>query len=164
MYSKYRRKVPGTETILYNCHSFAFHSSLGDPTDQRNEYPISQGRTRWDNNPDDDLLESYQALDIDADSQIGDRVIYFDDTNQDGLWTEGEKILHSAVVNNVDEEGNVLTIAQKMGEGPLAEAAPNYSGYEVVIDSSEFGQYREITTTRAYFRKTDTVEVENVEE
>ena len=149
--------LPGTATPLiegkyaqnrkaYNCHSYAWHDSKGDPTDPRNEFPISQGARRWDNFPDDDISEQgYIPLDSDAPNKPGDRVIYYIDKNNNGRWDKTEDIVHSAIVADVDSEGNTTLVIGKMGDQAISFNHPNAPGY---YDNSK-GQ----ATSRNYFRK-----------
>ena len=48
-------------STAYNCHSFAWEETYGDQLDPRNEYPVSLGAYRWDNNPDN--MAGFEQLD-----------------------------------------------------------------------------------------------------
>ena len=158
---------PGTETPLfiykngnwilnpnaYNCHSFAWEDSQGDPTDSRNVKAGLSG-TKWDNNPDDNM-GGYTQLDFNTPNQAGDRVIYYVDENGNGKYDKGESIVHSAIVQTVDKNGNTTTVIGKMGAGGISENHPNVPGYydrEVLRDATSRRYYYGAPTSRAYFR------------
>ena len=134
--------IPGTETPYenqdgsihsnvedaYNCHSFAWTDSQGDPDDPNNEYPVSIGALRWDNDPSNNM-DGYTQLDFNDPNKKDDRVIYYVDANGNGRYDPGETIVHSAVVFTVDKSGNTTTVIGK--RGPLGisinhPTAPNY--------------------------------------
>jgi len=112
----------------YNCFSFGFHSSKGDSTDPANIAAIKVGVTKWDNSAQNDVSEKMR-LDSNIPNKVGDRVIYYKDTNNNGEWDEGEEIVHVAVVTKVDGGGNTKEVTSKVGEGGITTnhpAAPNY--------------------------------------
>jgi RHS repeat-associated protein len=96
----------------YNCHSFAWHGSWGDKNPASGDIPYDQyGITslpRWDQNPADDIRDVInrggRQLGSDEDNIIGDRVIYFTDHNENGMYDDGEFISHSAIVTAVDDK------------------------------------------------------------
>ena len=148
--------IPGTETpinryrhplnaLAYNCHSFAWENSQGDPEDPRNSYPVSIGAVKWDNNPDNNM-DDYSQLDFNEKNIVGDRVIYYIDSNNDGQYNYGEEIAHSAIVFTVDLKGNTTSVVAKMGEGPISINHPTAPDY--------YSNQNGVPTHRAYFRKT----------
>jgi hypothetical protein len=131
-------------TNAYNCHSYAWENSQGDPKDSRNANLVQAGVTKWDNNPDNNM-GGYTQLDFSTPNQIGDRVIYYTDANGNGKYDAGENIEHSAVVQTVDKNGNTTTVIGKMGQAGISEnhpTAPNYYSTDQQGNS----------TSRAYFR------------
>ncbi len=127
---------------VYNCHSFAWHDTKGDPTDPGNIGIIElYGLNRWDDNPADDIIsQNYKQLSNDEPNEFGDRVIYYIDMNGDGKYDEGDEIVHSAVVTTVDKEGYSTTVISKMGASGTSINHPNAPGF---YDNE---------TSRAYFR------------
>jgi RHS repeat-associated protein len=133
-------------TNAYNCHSYAWENSQGDPRDPRNANLVQNGVTKWDNNPDNNM-EDYTQLGTNDPNQIGDRVIYYTDANGNGQYDAGEDISHSAVVQTVDKNGNTTTVIGKMGQAGISENHPMAPGY---YDIDTKGN----PTSRAYFRTT----------
>jgi RHS repeat-associated protein len=131
-------------TEAYNCHSHAWHDSKGDPSDSRNRVPVSLGVTGWDDNPDDDMGGHKQISPKKANIK-GDRVIYYIDSNRDGKWSQGEYIVHSAIVVGVDKKGYTITVKSKMGFDGLSTNHPNAPGH--------YENFQGHNTSRAYFRK-----------
>jgi RHS repeat-associated protein len=131
-------------TEAYNCHSYAWHDSKGDPTDTRNALPLSLGVAGWDDNPDDDMGGHKQISQKKANMK-GDRIIYYIDANNNKKWNKGEFIAHSAIVNSVDKEGYTTTVVGKMGFRGISVNHPNAPNY--------YGTFQGNTTSRAYFRK-----------
>jgi RHS repeat-associated protein len=129
----------------YNCHSYAWHNSKGDPTDERNQDFIPL----WDSFPDDDIksTSAYQ-LNHKVRNIPNDIVVYFQDSNSDGVWQKGEEISHSALVKEVDAEGNTTVVGAKCGQGPLAMNHPGSPGYYESHNGYPTGK----KLTRAYFR------------
>ena len=104
----------------YNCHSYCFHDSKGDPTDPRNDSRLP----KWDNYPDDDLKEQgFKKLDPNEPNKPGDVVIYGNDKDENGSL-EGDEITHSARVTEVDGEGNTTRVEGKWGQLPVYEHHP----------------------------------------
>ena len=66
-------------------------------------------------------------LDKDEDNIIGDIVIYYVDGNGNGLYDEGEEIIHSAVVIKVDQQGFTTRVISKMGEDSISDHHPDNS-------------------------------------
>ena len=142
---------PSTSTIagvvpnidVYNCHSFAWEESNGDIEDMRNdpEYP------RWDKNPDNNMAD-FDQLDPNTPNQIGDRVLYYVDENQDGEYNQGEPTVHSAVVWEVNEQGYTTLVISKMGQWGISINHPQASGFYDRETNSLFSR----KTSRAYFR------------
>lgn len=97
----------------YNCHSFAWCNSLGDPKDPANQNLVQYGITRWDNDPTNNT-GGYTALQFSDANQVGDRLIYY-------AWdSQLQKVVptHSAVVTKVDATGNTIEVESKWGQGP----------------------------------------------
>ena len=148
--------------FAYNCHSFAWHDSLGDPNPAIGDIPEIHFNGRnyplvyWDNSPADDIKEQNAIqLSKDADNIKGDIVVYYIDSNGNGLYDDGEKILHSAVVTEVDKEGYTVTVVSKSGEDGISENHPNAPGfYDIDKDTG-------IETSRAYFRRPKQQKKEN---
>jgi hypothetical protein len=143
--------APGRQNA-YNCHSYAWDKSQGDPNDP--EYPLMLkiGIPKWDNSPANNIKEQrVQQLGTDEPNEVGDKVIYYIDSNGNGLYDDGEKIEHSAIVNSVDKDGYTTTVIGKMGEDGISINHPNAPDY-YDHDSDKN------STSRAYFRnlkKTD---------
>jgi hypothetical protein len=127
----------------YNCHSYAFHDSKGDPTDPGNSR-VSKDYPKWDESPSDDL-GGYKQLGADEPNKSGDRVLYYVDTNNDGQYNDGEPIPHSAIVREVDKEGNTTVVEAKNGYDGMSKNHPNAPGY--------YQQTHDGETRRAYFRQ-----------
>lgn len=129
----------------YNCHSYAWHNSKGDPGDPRNKNLVDLGITKWDNFPDDDIIEqNYSQLGNDDPNIAGDKVVYYIDKNRNGQLGGDESPLHSAIVKTVDADGNTKAVVGKMGQLGVVENHPRAPGY---YDTNEGQQ-----TSRAYFR------------
>ena len=140
----------------YNCHSYAWHNSQGDPTPQKGDLPKKPvfGATlnRWDNNPADDIKEQNAIqLGRDEDNKPGDIVIYYTDANANGQYDDGEFISHSAVVKTVDDEGYTQTVIGKMGEDGISENHPDAPGYYQKVSNPVTKKDEE--QSRAYFRR-----------
>ena len=148
-------EIPGTETpidkksinnsTVYNCHSFAWEETNGDPLDPRNAYPLSLGAYRWDNNPDNNMA-GFEQLDNNEPNKKGDRVLYYVDSNQNGIYDPGEVIEHSAVVWEVDQNGYTTVVVSKLGEGGISFNHPRADRFYNVSPSTKSN------TSRAYFR------------
>lgn len=120
-------------------------TKVGDPLDPRNEYPVSIGAIRWDNNPDNNMTEFVQ-LDNNEPNKELDRVLYYVDTNHNGKYDPGEIIEHSAVVWEVDSNGYTTVVVSKLGQGGISfnhPRADSFYGYSPSARSN---------TSRAYFR------------
>jgi len=137
--------APGYQNA-YNCHSYAWDNSQGDPIDPANAGIVAMGVPRWDNDPSNNIIEQgAQQLSSDEANQVGDRVIYYIDANGNGQYDEGETIEHSAIVNSVDQEGYTTTVIGKMGQNGISVNHPNAPDY---YTTDEYGNL----TKRAYFR------------
>ena len=150
-------KIPNTETPIiidgkpnieaYNCHSFAWEESKGDVNDVRNKDLVDVGITKWDNNPDNNL-KGFEQIDKNVPNQPGDRVIYYVDTNKNGVYDGGETIVHSAVVYSVDGNGYTKLVISKMGESWISINHPRAPLFYAHSDGYVTGP----KTSRAYFR------------
>lgn len=86
-------RMGGTKTCEYNCHSYAWHNSQGDPNPGPHDVP--SGRPRWDNCPKDDIQEQgYRKRQPGEAIEIGDRAIYINP----GCTDCCDHITHSAIV------------------------------------------------------------------
>lgn len=140
--------------IAFNCHSLAWHKSQGDrnPYDDKPERRNCAELPKWDNNPEDDI-EAQNAVQLNKDVRniVGDKVIYFVDKDGDGTWDPSEKIDHSALVKEIDNQGNTVTVEAKMGQDGMSINHPGAPGYYEV----EIGEDKKPTgnkLTRAYLR------------
>ncbi len=118
--------IKGTETLpgsppwsIYNCHSYAWHNSRGDPTDTRNK----NAPPRWDSFPDDDMRDATK-LDPQAANKPGDVVVYGTDADKNGKL-EGKEIDHSAVVVKTDKDGNTERVEGKEGHSNITSHHPS---------------------------------------
>ena len=137
----------------YNCHSYAWHNSQGDPTPAIGDIYMIKGigLKRWDNNPADDIIEqNARQLDHDENNEVGDIVIYYTDKNKNGQYDDGEYISHSAVVTTVDEEGYTIEVTGKMGQGPISTNHPDAPKYYKRSREKIFSFPKK--QSRAYFR------------
>jgi len=151
-------QIPNTSTpfsmipsLAYNCHSFAWESSMGDPSDERNSLLVENGVTRWDNNPDNNM-EGFEQLSPEEANKPGDRLLYYVDSDGNGQYDNGEEIVHSDVVFDVDEDGNTILVISKMGEGGISINHPCATGF---YSRGNMGA----KTSRAYFRSSTPPEV-----
>ncbi len=131
----------------YNCHSFAWESSLGDPEDKRNLQLVQRGITKWDENPDNNMSDFYQ-LSSDTPNVPGDRVLYYVDSNGNGAYDLGEEIIHSAVVYEVDKQGYTKTVISKRGQMGISINHPTAPTFYTHANGYILGP----KTSRAYFR------------
>lgn len=134
----------GTKTPLYNCHSFAWEESEGDPLDIRNYYVINVlKRTKWDNSPDNNM-SGFKQLDKNEPNVKEDRVLYYVDIDKNGKYDKGEPIAHSAVVFEVDNNGYSKTVISKMGADGISINHPDAPSFYKTFNGE--------ATSRAYFR------------
>lgn len=114
-----------TNHQAYNCHTYAWHNGVPDTTDPVYDlnFPL------WDDSPTNELAQA-ESLDNDTPNRIGDRVVYYDENNH---------FTHSGIVTSVDDEGNVVRVTSKWGEGSIYDHFPS----DVPV---EYG------ATRKYFR------------
>jgi RHS repeat-associated protein len=131
----------------YNCHSYAWHKSVGDGRDLvGNNDP---NLPKWDNDPSDDINEqNARQLHKDVRNKVGDRVIYYQDVNGDGTWQDGEPIAHSAIVSEVDKQGNTVAVTGKMGQAGISTNHPGAPGYYETDNGEATGN----KLSRAYLR------------
>ncbi|MES2112839.1 MAG: DUF6443 domain-containing protein [Bacteroidota bacterium] len=135
---------PDNNKNCYNCHSFAFHNSQGDPAN--NPKAVKDGQPKWDDHPEKDVnKKGVHQLGSKENNKAGDRVIYYVDSNKDGKYENGEEIIHSAIVTKVDKSGNTIEVAAKLGQEGIADNHPDAPGY---YNEDIKGQQ----TSRAYFR------------
>jgi len=129
---------------VYNCHSYVWHDSQGDPSDPKNKGYLDAGYPRMDYSPSDDMGD-YKQISPKKKNKVGDRVIYYIDSNNNGKYEDGEYIVHSANVTGVDKEGNTTLVKSKMGIRHISENHPDAPGY--------YKEYRGKKTSRAYYTK-----------
>ncbi len=146
--------IKGANTSnAYNCHSYAWDNSEGDPEDPANASLVSIGATKWDNDPSNNMGD-YDQLDSNEPNKTDDRVIYYYDANNDGRYNPGEPIDHSAVVLNVDSQGYTTIVIGKMGQQEISTNHPNAPNYYQDHYEFRYGMpYKVGKTSRAYFRK-----------
>lgn len=90
----------------YNCHSFAYCDSLGDPYDPANSQSMADGYPLWDSDPYNNIVDCYSPLDFNAPNIVGDRVTYFKyDPN-----TKTVAATHSGIVTRIDANGRAVEI------------------------------------------------------
>ncbi len=133
----------------YNCHSYAWHNSLGDKTPQKDDIPCALDGSRlprWDNNPADDIVEqNARQLDPSENNHPGDIVIYYTDNNSNNKYDNGEFVTHSAVVKTVDKDGYTTEVIGKNGDRELSVGHPDAPDYYKTDKNNN-------PTKRAYFR------------
>ena len=142
--------LPNTETPLfypdytinpsaYKFHKFALSYPNGYPTDiEHQEFP------RWDEHPENNM-GGYTQLDSNEPNVPDDRVIYYVDVNEDGVFQYGEHISHSAIVYSVDNNGYTTAVISKRGELGISINHPRAPGFY----NTDNGR----PTSRAYFRE-----------
>ncbi len=150
-----------TNPNQYNCHSYAFCNSMGDPSDVNNRIAVKLGAPRFVVQPFKQIRRDYVSLDFSEANYPGDRVIYYIDSNGNNEFDEGEFISHSAIVTKVDEDGNTVEVAGKLGAYSISFnhlVAPGY--YETDVTSiSPDGQIVKglvSPTKRQYLREKET--------
>jgi RHS repeat-associated protein len=136
-------------TNAYNCHSYAWCNSLGDPKDPANQNLVKYGITKWDNDPTNNT-GGYTPLQFNDPNQIGDRVIYYAWNNKSGKVGP----THSAVVMKVDQQGNTVLVESKWGEAPRYQHHPrdvpsSYGAKTPTFVAPNGKKY----ASRVYFRK-----------
>jgi len=126
-----------------------WEGTQGNPQNLKdNGFLVANGITKWDNNPTDVIIKlGAQQPAPDAPNLREDRVIYYVDKNNNGQWDPGESIVHSAIVVQVDKEGNTTLVIGKMGEAGVSINHPDAPGYY-----HDDGSNSHLPTKRAYFR------------
>jgi len=136
-------------TGAYNCHSYAWEGSMGDPTDPANSSAVAAGITRWDNNPYKNT-GGYKMIPFSAPNQVGDRVVYY-------AWdaTSGRvSATHSAIVTKTNSSGQAVLLTSKFGKGHLATHHPRNIPASYGSPNPTFVAPNGITyQSRIYFRK-----------
>ncbi|MFM9986066.1 MAG: RHS repeat-associated core domain-containing protein [Flavobacteriales bacterium] len=116
--------------LAYNCHSYAWHNSGQDTYDPYGDNAEFSKAPLWDQNATDDIEEQNPLqLRSDIRNKVGDRVIYYQDSNGDGEWSLDEPIAHSAIVDEVDSDGNTTVVRSKMGEEGISYNHPGAPGF-----------------------------------
>ncbi|WP_298144254.1 hypothetical protein [Flavobacterium sp.] len=96
--------------LAFNCHSYAWHNSKGDPSDPGNVY----SPPFWDNDPYRDT-GGYHMIPFSEANQVGDRLVYY-------AWDEKKQrpsATHSAIVVEVNSKGEATLVASKWGRDGL---------------------------------------------
>jgi RHS repeat-associated protein len=131
----------------YNCHSYAWSDTHGDPNDPNNA-TIQYELPRWDNSPVNNMAQAEQ-LDFFEPNQVGDRLVYFAENPATGAIVA----THSAIVEAVDADGNATLVSSKWGQGPLVMHHPRDVPLEYSQDAPEAQDSKGNTyQTRVYFR------------
>lgn len=136
-------------TDAYNCHSYAWCNSLGDPKDPANQNLVKYGITKWDNDPTNNT-GGYTPLQFDDPNHLGDRVIYYAWNKQSGKVEP----THSAIVTKVDKQGNTILVESKWGQAPRYQHHPrdiptSYGATTPTFVAPDGKTY----ASRIYFRK-----------
>ncbi|PWV56447.1 DUF6443 domain-containing protein [Chitinophaga sp. S165] len=128
----------------YNCHSFAWDNSKGDPKDKQN----IEEAPKWDNDPLNNT-GNYKALKFDEPNQPGDRVIYFNVDKNGNV-----EATHSGVVTQVDAKGNTIEVESKWGQDGLYKHHPRDvpAGYNQPGANPTFEVKGKTYEARVYFR------------
>jgi hypothetical protein len=98
----------------YNCHSYAWDNSQGDPSDPKTDLLLP----KWDNDPLNNTKD-YHKLQFNEPNQVGDRVIYFNDDGKGNIVPT-----HSTIVSQVDKDGFASQVTSKWGEFGVYTHAP----------------------------------------
>jgi len=141
-------------TDAYNCHSYAWDNSQGDPSDPANAEMVAAGVTKWDNDPLNNT-DGYKPIPFDQANQPGDRVIYYA-VDKDGNVVP----THSAVVSKVDKNGNTTEVTSKWGQLGVYKLHPrdvpsSYSADAPTATTANGTTY----ATRVYYRSTSSSSV-----
>lgn len=128
----------GSSTTNYNCHSYSWSNGQGDPTDPNNILAgLGQGGSgsygRWDNSADNNVSDFFDdggAQFGSCDAMVGDKMIYYVDSNNNNYYDEGESIVHSADITEVGEDGRATEVTSKWGAGGLYESDPDIPVYQ----------------------------------
>ena len=91
-------------------------------------------------------MAGFEQLDNNEPNIKGDRVFYYVDSNQNGIYDPGEVIEHSAVVWEVDQNGYTTVVVSKLWEGGISFNHPRADRFYNVSPSTKSN------TSRAYFR------------
>ena len=136
------QEMENTSTDAFNCHTYAWHNGIKE---KENHPGYVEENPYWDEDPSNNM-EDYFQLYEDEPNIVGDRVIYYQDINGDGIYQkEGalkEFAVHSAIVWEVDENGNTKNVISKMGRSGLSINHPRAPGF-----------YEGADIKRAYFRE-----------
>ena len=152
----------------YNCHSYAWNNACGSKNSKqinylglilsgdcvpwginiRNNYAFIL--PRWNEDPTQDIIEQNARQMLPTENnQVGDRVIYYYDKNQNGMYDVYEYIVHSAIVEEVDPLGYTTLVKAKCGDGPISINHPDAPNYYNTYKDLEGVSHK---TSRAYFR------------
>ncbi|MBE6350083.1 MAG: hypothetical protein E7062_04975 [Spirochaetaceae bacterium] len=141
---RFSAQTIGPSNPNYNCHSYSFYDSKGDPNNPKNKIAVENGRTAWVEDPSDVIINDYEKLSKEEANKKGDRVIFFKDENSNSTWDKNEHITHSGIVEKVDNEGNVISIIEKQGEGKLQEVSPYENFYNGIGIKREYLRQKEV--------------------
>jgi hypothetical protein len=129
----------------YNCHSFAWYNSQGDPNDAQTP-PYAP---KWDEDPLNNTGD-YRALSFNEKNQVGDRVMYFNVDDKGNVVPT-----HSAIVTKVDKNGNTIEVESKWGQDGVYIHHPRDvpDGYNQPGANPTFEANGHVYESRVYFRK-----------
>ena len=127
----------------YNCHSYAWDNSQGDPSDPH----FDPRFPKWDDDPLNNT-KNYHRLQFSEPNQVGDRVIYFNEDENGNVVP-----MHSAIVTQVDKDGSASQVTSKWGQYGVYNHAPRDGpdeyGQDSPVAKDRYGNYYE---TRVYYR------------
>ncbi|WP_169741508.1 RHS repeat-associated core domain-containing protein, partial [Arenimonas oryziterrae] len=126
-YSKDSNGIDQPNRDAYNCISFTWHDSQGDPGDPANDDVFP----RMDNSIVNDVMKARaegKKLAPDEPNRPGDRVVYGTDSNGNGQLDDSEldaADIHTATVSVVDAEGNTEVVTSKEGDKEIVDHHPS---------------------------------------
>lgn len=159
----------GEDDARYNCHFFAWSTEEDDPTSLGYEgfckkYNISGDKKYSTDHPEtnvqyptQEMLDNYELLSADEPKQVGDRVIYFYDVNDDGKYNPelaedgyNFEASHSGIVTKV-VDGQVDEVVSKGGSGGVRYTHPAWPDDH--FNQPYVEKDIEIPVSRAYYRR-----------
>ena len=127
----------------YNCHSYAWDNSQGDPTDPNYDPRIP----KWDDDPLNNT-RGYHPIPFSAPNQVGDRIIYYN-VDQNGNLVP----THSAIVTQVDKDGFASQATSKWGQFGVYNHSPRDVPSTYGPDAPTMKVNGVVYATRVYYRK-----------
>ena len=110
-------------------------------------------------------MNNYKQLDPNENNRKFDRVVYYVDKDEDGKYDPiKDDLVHSAVVWEVDDEGNTTSVVAKCGSDGVYYDHPTSPSYGADSPKGSYlekkykdeeGKEHKIKTKRAYFRYKD---------